>query len=119
MPKILVVDDSLTEIFQFKEMLEKLGHEVITAENGRDGVIMAISEQPDVVLMDIVMPDMNGFQATRQIASAEETKHIPVIIVSSKNQETDKVWGRRQGAKGYITKPVLQADLVSAMKDCL
>ncbi|MFZ8990988.1 MAG: response regulator [Pseudohongiellaceae bacterium] len=119
MPKILVVDDSPTEIFQFKEMLEKLGHEVITAENGRDGVIMAISEQPDVVLMDIVMPDMNGFQATRQIARAEETKHIPVIIVSSKNQETDKVWGRRQGAKGYITKPVLQADLVSAMKDCL
>ena len=119
MPKILVVDDSLTEIFQFKEMLEKLGHEVITDENGRDGVTMAISEQPDVVLMDIVMPDMNGFQATRQIARAEETKHIPVIIVSSKNQETDKVWGRRQGAKGYITKPVVQADLVSAMKDCL
>ena len=119
MPKILVVDDSLTEIFQFKEMLEKLGHEVITAENGRDGVTMAISEQPDVVLMDIVMPDMNGFQATRQIARAEEPKHIPVIIVSSKNQETDKVWGRRQGAKGYITKPVVQADLVSAMKDCL
>jgi twitching motility two-component system response regulator PilH len=119
MPKILVVDDSPTEIFQFREMLEKLGHEVITAENGRDGVTMAISEQPDVVLMDIVMPDMNGFQATRQIARAEETKHIPVIIVSSKNQETDKVWGRRQGAKGYITKPVVQADLVSAMKDCL
>lgn len=119
MPKILVVDDSPTEIFQFKEMLEKLGHEVITAENGRDGVTMAISEQPDVVLMDIVMPDMNGFQATRQIARAEETKHIPVIIVSSKNQETDKVWGRRQGAKGYITKPVVQAELVSAMKDCL
>ena len=119
MPKILVVDDSPTEIFQFKEMLEKLGHEVITAENGRDGVTMAISEQPDVVLMDIVMPDMNGFQATRQIARAEETKHIPVIIVSSKNQETDKVWGRHQGAKGYITKPVVQADLLSAMKDCL
>lgn len=119
MPKILVVDDSPTEIFQFKEMLEKLGHEVITAENGRDGVTMAISEQPDVVLMDIVMPDMNGFQATRQIARAEQTKHIPVIIVSSKNQETDKVWGRRQGAKGYITKPVVQADLLSAMKDCL
>jgi len=118
MSKILVVHDSPTEIFQFKEMLEKLGHEVITAENGRDGVTMAVSEQPDVVLMDIVMPDMNGFQATRQIARAEETKHIPVIIVSSKNQETDKVWGRRQGAKGYITKPVVQADLVSAMKDC-
>ena len=119
MPKILVVDDSPTEIFQFKEMLEKLGYEVITADNGRDGVSMAISEQPDVVLMDIVMPDMNGFQATRQIARGEETKHIPVIIVSSKNQETDKVWGQRQGAKGYITKPVVQAELVSAMKACM
>ena len=119
MSKILVVDDSPTEIFQFKEMLEKLGHEVITADNGRDGVSMATSEQPDVVLMDIVMPDMNGFQATRQIARGEATKHIPVIIVSSKNQETDKVWGQRQGAKGYITKPVDTDELVSAMKACM
>ena len=113
MSKILVVDDSPTEIFQFKEMLEKLGHEVITADNGRDGVSMATSEQPDVVLMDIVMPDMNGFQATRQIARSEATKHIPVIIVSSKNQETDKVWGERQGARGYITKPVDTDELMS------
>lgn len=119
MPKILVVDDSPTEVFQFKEMLEKLGYEVITAENGRDGVMMASSEQPDVVLMDIVMPDMNGFQATRQITRGAETKHIPVIIVSSKNQETDKVWGARQGASGYVTKPVNADELVSMMKGVL
>ncbi|MBO6557476.1 MAG: response regulator [Pseudomonadales bacterium] len=119
MSKILVVDDSPTEIFQFKEMLEKMGHEVITAENGRAGVEMAVKEQPDVVLMDIVMPDMNGFQATRQIARGESTKHIPVIIVSSKNQETDKVWGQRQGAKGYITKPVNPQELVSVMQACM
>ncbi len=119
MSKILVVDDSPTEIYQFKEMLEELGHEVIIAENGRDGVSLAASEQPDVVLMDIVMPGMNGFQATRQIAREEATKHIPVIIVSSKNQETDKVWGARQGARGYITKPVDTQELVSAMKACL
>jgi len=119
MSKILVVDDSPTEIFQFKEMLEKMGHEVITADNGREGVEMAVKEQPDVVLMDIVMPDMNGFQATRQIAIGENTKHIPVIIVSSKNQETDKVWGQRQGAKGYITKPVDTQELVSVMKACM
>ena len=119
MPKILIVDDSQTEIFQFKEMLEKLGYEVITADNGRDGVSKAISEQPDIVLMDIVMPDMNGFQATRQIARGEATKHIPVIIVSSKNQETDKVWGQRQGAAGYVTKPVQADELVSAMEACL
>lgn len=119
MSKILVVDDSPTEIFQFKEMLEGLGHEVITADNGRDGVQMAVNEQPDVVLMDIVMPDMNGFQATRQIARGAETKHIPVIIVSSKNQETDKVWGQRQGARGYITKPVNTSELVSVMQECM
>jgi twitching motility two-component system response regulator PilH len=115
MSKILVVDDSPTEIFQFKEILEKMGHEVITADNGRQGVQLAASEQPDVVLMDIVMPDMNGFQATRQITRGADTKHIPVIIVSSKNQETDKVWGQRQGAKGYVTKPVDIEELVSVM----
>ena len=116
MSTVLVVDDSKTEIFQFREMLEKLGYEVITAENGRDGVAMAKQEQPDVVLMDIVMPDMNGFQATRQITRAAETKHIPVIIVSSKDQETDKVWGERQGAKGYLTKPVDAQELSAAMQ---
>lgn len=116
MSTVLVVDDSKTEIFQFREILEKLGYEVITAENGRDGVAMAKQEQPDVVLMDIVMPDMNGFQATRQITRAAETKHIPVIIVSSKDQETDKVWGERQGAKGYLTKPVDAQELSTAMQ---
>jgi twitching motility two-component system response regulator PilH len=119
MSKVLVVDDSKTEIFQFREMLEKLGYEVITAENGRDGVAMAKQEQPDVVLMDIVMPDMNGFQATRQITRAAETKHIPVIIVSSKDQETDKVWGERQGAKGYLTKPVNAQELSTVMQSFL
>jgi twitching motility two-component system response regulator PilH len=100
-------------------MLELMGHEVITAENGREGLNMAIAEQPDVILMDIVMPDMNGFQATRQIARGTDTKHIPVIIVSSKNQETDKVWGQRQGAKGYITKPVDTNELISVLRACL
>ena len=119
MSKVLVVDDSPTEVHQFKQMLEGLGHEVIVAENGQDGVAMAASEQPDVVLMDIVMPGMNGFQATRQMTRGAETKHIPVIIVSSKNQETDKVWGHRQGAKGYITKPVDTQELVNMMQACM
>ena len=118
MSKILLVDDSPTGTHQFKAMLELMGQEVITAENGRDGVSMAIAEQPDVILMDI-MPDMNGFQATRQIARGKDTKHIPVIIVSSKNQETDKVWGQRQGAKGYITKPVDTDEPISVMRACL
>lgn len=119
MTKVLVVDDSPTEIYRFKDMLESLGYEVITAVNGKDGVAIAAKEQPDCVLMDIVMPDMNGFQATRQICRGEKTSHIPVIIVSSKNQETDKVWGQRQGAKGYITKPVSGEELVSVMKSVM
>lgn len=119
MTKVLIIDDSPTEIFKFKELLEGLGFEVITAENGRDGVHICAAEQPDCVLMDIVMPDMNGFQATRQITRGEKTAHIPVIIVSSKDQETDKVWGRRQGAKGYVTKPVSGPELVSMMKSVM
>ena len=119
MAKVLVIDDSPTEIFQFKLMLERLGHEVITAENGHDGVALAIKEQPDLVLMDIVMPGMNGFHATRQICRGAETQHIPVIIVSSKDQETDKVWGERQGAKGYVTKPVDTRELVTMMGSLL
>ena len=115
MSKVLVVDDSPTEIFHYKEILEKLGHVVLVADNGRDGVELAQKEQPDVILMDIVMPDMNGFQATRQISRGADTQHIPVIIVSSKNQETDKVWGERQGAKGYVTKPVDTQELVNLM----
>lgn len=119
MSKVLVVDDSPTELSQIKEMLEGLGHDVMTAENGVDGVSLANKEQPDIVLMDIVMPGMNGFQATRQIWRGAETRHIPVIIVSSKSQETDKVWGERQGAKGYLTKPVDTKDLVEAMNAIL
>ena len=119
MPKILIVDDSPTEIHHYREMLGELGHEVLVAENGRDGVDMANQEQQDVILIDIVMPDMNGFQATRQICRGEKTQHIPVIIVSSKDQETDKVWGERQGAKGYLTKPVNTEELVKLLESFL
>ena len=119
MTKILVVDDSPTEVYQFKEMLEAHGFEVVTAENGRDGVAIAESEQPDCILMDIVMPDINGFQATRQICRNPLTEHIPVVIVSSKSQEADKVWGKRQGAQAYVTKPVDIDELVSVIKSVL
>tara|TARA_B110000977_G_C11028009_1_gene474030 strand:+ start:480 stop:845 length:366 start_codon:yes stop_codon:yes gene_type:complete len=119
MPKVLVVDDSPSELIKFRELLESLGYEVIAAENGHDGVAMANTEQPDVVLMDIVMPGMNGFQATRLICRGEKTSHIPVIIVSGKDQETDKVWGRRQGAQAYLTKPVDKAKLFAAMRSVL
>lgn len=116
MAKVLVVDDSPTQVFQFKGMLEGQGYVVVTAGNGRDAIELANAEQPDLVLMDIVMPEMNGFQATRHICRSESTHHIPVIIVSSKAQEADKTWGSRQGAKGYITKPVKGRELLTAIK---
>ncbi|MGB3622108.1 MAG: twitching motility response regulator PilH [Ketobacter sp.] len=112
MPRVLIVDDSPTETYKFKETLEKHGFEIITADNGADGVAVARQEQPDVVLMDVVMPGLNGFQATRQLSKGDDTKHIPVIIVTTKDQETDKVWGRRQGATDYLTKPVDEKVLI-------
>jgi|TARA_R110002020_G_scaffold93724_4_gene225930 twitching motility two-component system response regulator PilH len=119
MARILVVDDSPTELYKLREMLEKHGHEVLKAENGADGVALARQEKPDVVLMDIVMPGLNGFQATRQLTKDPETAHIPVIIVTTKDQETDKVWGKRQGAKDYLTKPVVEETLIKTLKSVL
>ena len=116
MPRVLIVDDSPTETYKFKEILEKYGYEIITADNGADGVAVARQEMPDVVLMDVVMPGLNGFQATRQLSKGDDTKHIPVIIVTTKDQETDKVWGRRQGATDYLTKPVDEAVLIETIK---
>ncbi len=111
MARILVVDDSPTEMYRMTALLEQLGHQVLTAGNGADGVALARQEQPDVVLMDIVMPVLNGFQATRQLAKDELTRHIPVVIVTTKDQETDRVWGLRQGARAYLVKPVSPAGL--------
>jgi twitching motility two-component system response regulator PilH len=117
--RILVVDDSPTEIHQFVNFLAKHGHQVLTAASGVDGIDLANEEQPDIILMDVVMPGLNGFQATRQLTKATLTKHIPVIIVSSKDQATDRVWGERQGACGYLTKPVDERTLISAVDDAL
>lgn len=119
MAKVLVVDDSPTEIHTFRKMLEKHGHEVIEAANGADGVVQARDKMPDIVLMDVVMPGLNGFQATRQLSKTPETSHIPVVIVTSKDQETDRVWGSRQGAKGYLVKPVDENVLMDTIKSLL
>jgi len=113
MAHVLIVDDSPTEVHVYKTMLEKNGHQVSVAENGEQGVLMAKDILPDAVLMDVVMPGMNGFQATRQLSKNDITGHIPVIIITTKDQETDKVWGMRQGAKDYIVKPVTENDLIS------
>ncbi|MDO5652228.1 MAG: response regulator [Moraxella sp.] len=119
MTKILVVDDSPSEMMRFKEILSKYNYEIIEAFNGEEGCVKAIEHLPDVVLMDIVMPEMNGFQATRRITREKSTAHIPVVIVSTKDQETDRVWGKRQGAKEYLTKPVSEEDLVRVINAVL
>lgn len=103
---ILIVDDSPTERHILSQMLLGGGYEVRTAESGDEGIELARKIKPDVILMDVVMPGTNGFQATRSLSRDEATKHIPVILCTTKDQETDKVWGMRQGAQDYITKPV-------------
>lgn len=104
--KILVVDDSATERHVLVSLLEGKGYTIVTASNGEEGVAAAKRELPDLILMDVVMPGMNGYQATRTISRDEATKHIPVIMCTSKDQETDKIWGMRQGALDYMVKPV-------------
>ncbi len=115
MATVLIVDDSPTETYKLTSMLEKHGYSVLTAESGADGVAKAKKEQPDVVIMDVVMPGLNGFQATRQLSKASETADIPIIIVTTKDQETDRVWGMRQGAKAYLTKPIDESDLMDVI----
>jgi twitching motility two-component system response regulator PilH len=119
MARILIVDDSPSQLVALQRIVEKLGHKVITAVDGADGVETAKREKPDLILMDVVMPNLNGFQATRQISKDPATSHIPVILVTTKDQETDKVWGMRQGAKAYVTKPVNEDQLTETINTLL
>ena len=119
MARILIVDDSPSQLLGIKRIVEKLGHETLTAEDGAAGVEVAKQEKPDLILMDVVMPNLNGFQATRTISKNPDTAHIPIILVTTKDQETDKVWGMRQGAKAYVTKPIKEEDLVKALQEFL
>lgn len=111
MARILIVDDSPSQLMGIRRIVEKLGHEALTAEDGAAGVEAARSLIPDLILMDVVMPNLNGFQATRSIAREASTKHIPIILVTTKDQDTDRMWGLRQGAKAYITKPFSESEL--------
>ena len=119
MARILIVDDSPTQLLSLKRIVEKLGHAAITAQDGAAGVEIARRDNPDLILMDVVMPNLNGFQATRTIARDAKTRHIPVILVTTKGQETDKVWGMRQGAKAYVTKPIDEKELAQTIKSIL
>jgi twitching motility two-component system response regulator PilH len=119
MARVLIVDDSPSQLMGMKRIIEKLGHEILTAEDGALGVEVAKRELPDLILMDVVMPNLNGFQATRSISKEPSTSHIPIVLVTTKDQETDRVWGMRQGAKAYLTKPVNEAALIKLVKELL
>jgi twitching motility two-component system response regulator PilH len=115
MAKILIIDDSPTELHLFQTMLEKHGFETLVADSGEEGLKQAKAARPHCILMDVVMPGMNGFQATRKLSKDPDTSGIPVIIITSKDQETDKIWGMRQGAVEYVVKPVDEKKLVDLL----
>jgi twitching motility two-component system response regulator PilH len=114
--KILLVDDSKTELHHLSDVLGKRGYQVRTAENGDEALRRLSEDKPDLILMDVVMPGQNGFQLTRAITRDPRWSSVPVIMCTSKNQETDKVWGMRQGARDYIVKPVNTEGLVNKIK---
>lgn len=119
MTHILIIDDSPTEVHVFRTILEKNEMNVSVATNGEEGIEKALEIKPDCILMDVVMPGKNGFQATRDLSRNPETASIPVIIITTKDQETDKIWGVRQGAKDYIVKPVGEVDLIERINRVL
>ena len=119
MPRILIVDDSPTESFKISGVLKRHGHEVLAAESGEQALQVARDSQPDLILMDIVMPGLNGFQATRQLTRDPATSAIPVVMLTSKGQEADRIWGERQGARGYLVKPVDDSVLVATISQVL
>lgn len=119
MPRILIIDDSPTDVRVLGTMLEKAGFQTFSAGNAEEGIAKARAEMPDLILMDVIMPGANGFQATRTLSRDPQTSSIPVIIVTTKNMETDRIWGLRQGAKDFITKPPNERDLVQRIQALL
>lgn len=119
MARVLIVDDSPTELMKLRGILEDEGFQVYEATSGDDAIAKSKAQRPDVIVMDVVMPGMNGFQATRTLTRDPDTKDVPIIVCSSKSQETDKLWAKRQGASEYLVKPVKGADLVGKIRAVL
>ncbi len=116
---ILIVDDSPTQLHILKGYLEEAGCKVLVADNGEMGISQARANKPDLVLMDVVMPGLNGFQATRLLSRDPETSNIPIIMVTTKDQDTDKTWAIRQGAREYLVKPVEKDELLAKISQVL
>ena len=119
MAHILIIDDSPTDVRVFTTLLEKNGHRVSSAGSAEEGIALAKRERPDLVIMDVIMPGMNGFQATRTLSREAETSAIPVLIITTKSMETDRVWGLRQGAKDFLVKPVAERELLARIQKLL
>jgi twitching motility two-component system response regulator PilH len=119
MALVMIVDDSPTEVHVMKTALEKHGYETISAMSGSECISLAREMRPDLILMDVVMPDVNGFQATRTLTRDPTTRSIPVVMVTTKSQETDRIWGLRQGAVDYIVKPVTPTALIAKAEEVL
>lgn len=119
MAHILIIDDSPTDVRVFTNLLEKNGHKVSSAGSAEEGIAMTRRTRPDLVIMDVIMPGMNGFQATRTLSRENETASIPILIITTKSMETDRVWGLRQGAKDFLVKPVAEQDLLGRIKTLL
>ena len=119
MPTVMIVDDSPTDIFQTQQILELHGFEVISSDSALNAIEMAKTVLPDIILMDVVMPGINGFRATREIKNSSVTSGIPIIMLTNKDQETDRVWARRQGADDFLSKPVDETILLDAIKKAL
>lgn len=119
MSLIMIVDDSPTEVHVMKTALEKHGFQTMSAADGSECLSLVQEVQPDLIFMDVVMPGLNGFQATRTLSRDPRTKSIPVVMVTTKDQESDRVWGMRQGAVDYLVKPVDGADLVAKANEFL
>lgn len=119
MALVLIIDDSPTEIYALTGHLEKNGHQVFNARTAEEGLSKSKKIRPDLILMDVVMPGLNGFQATRALRKDPETASIPVIMVTTKDQESDRLWAMRQGAQAYLVKPVAENSLMTAVNALL
>lgn len=119
MARILLIDDSPTDTAVLTQLLQRNGHQVLASGSGEDGIEVCKRELPDLVLMDLVLPGMSGFQATRALSRDDSTSNIPVLIVSTKGMDTDKAWGMRQGARDYVVKPPVESDLIGRINALL